>query len=936
MNDKEFPPDFWKPTDTVTRRHVLKLMGASLSMAGLAACRKPLEEILPYSKTPEHIVPGKPLYFSSALPFAGYARGVLVTSHEGRPTKIEGHPGHPASLGATDVFGQAAILDLYDPDRSQAVMHGGRVLGWDDFDSALAIVLRRLRSSKGAGLRILTETVTSPTLSALLAQLGRALPESRWHVWEPAGRANVRAGARLAFGRSAETYARLDQAEVIVSLDSDFLFEEPASLRYVRQFADRRAPERGRMARLYVAEPAPTITGSMADHRSAVPASEIGRLAAELLHPGPSVSKWAAAVAKDLSGHRGRSVVLAGPAQPPGVHALAHALNDQFGNLGKTVVAIEPVAAGPEEHSLKELAEEMRAGKVELLLILGGNPAYSASADLSFSEALARVPMSVRLGTYYDETSKRCTWHVPEAHPLETWGDLRAFDGTASIQQPLIAPLYGGKTAIELLSHVLGRESSAHDLVRETWRGKDWRKSVHDGVVAGTESKPVQVKAKPQAAPPRLEGQGLEASFRPDRKVWDGRHANNGWLQELPDTITRVSWDNLGLLGAATAARLGLENGDLVEFELGGRKIEGPVWVAAGHAEDSVTLPLGYGRTESGRVGSGVGFDAYRLRLADASFSRGLGLRKLGKKANLAVPQLFTSMEGRDFARGGPLEAFLKRPDFAQDENDKKLLPVAPLSSGKGGEGETMYFPFPPGEYAWGMAIDLNRCIGCQACVLACQSENNIAVVGKEETARGRFMHWIRVDRYFEDKGDSLKMLHQPVPCMHCENAPCEIVCPVEASVHDDEGLNVQVYNRCVGTRYCSNNCPYKVRRFNFFMYTDQDTEQLKMQRNPNVSVRNRGVMEKCTYCTQRINAGRIAAEKDGRRIKDGEVVPACAQACPAKAISFGDLRDADAEVSKWKAQPRNYGLLAELGVRPRTTYLARIENPSPELEGHD
>ncbi len=947
---RDFPRQAASLLAGVDRRQFLKLMSASLALGGLGACtRQPTEKIVPYVRQPEEVVPGVPLYYATAIPIDGAATGLLVESHLGRPTKVEGNPDHPASLGATDVFAQASVLDLYDPDRSKVVTSAGEIRPWSAFVAALCAALELQRAKKGAGLRVLTEPVISPTLARQIDELLAAYPEARWHQWGPLARDHALAGAQMAFGADVDVQYRFERAEVVLTLDADVLGRGPGHLRYVREFSAGRRPgkENTRMSRLYAVESAPSTTGAVADHRLPLRASEVESLAwgvaaeldGRLRAPQRAEAhvRWISAVARDLKQHRGTSLVIAGENQPPAVHALAHAMNHMLGNIGSTVVYTEPVAARPTDQlvSLRQLVREMDTGRVDVLLILGGNPVYSAPADLRFGERLAKVGLRVHLGQYDDETALLCHWHVPEAHCLEAWSDARAYDGTASIIQPLIAPLYEGKTAHEVLAACSDRpERSGYEVVREYWRstysGGDfehfWRTSLHDGVIAGTAFSPKEVRLDAQWATRAARGWssnrgGLELVFRPDPTVLDGRYANNGWLQELPKPITKLTWDNAVEVSPATAARLGVANGDVVELVYEQRSVRAPIWIVPGQASESVTVRLGYGRARGGRIGSGIGFDAYALRGASALWiGHGVELRKTGERFQLATTQEHDRMEGRDLVRTATLSEYREDPHFAHEAKH-------------GEEHEaSLYPPYHYDGYAWAMTIDLSACTGCNACVIACQAENNIPVVGKDQVARGREMHWLRIDRYYEGDPEQPAIHHQPVPCMHCENAPCEVVCPVNATVHSGEGLNQMVYNRCVGTKYCSNNCPYKVRRFNFYLYADWTTESLKAQRNPDVTVRSRGVMEKCTYCVQRINAGRIEAEKEGRRIRDGEVVTACQQACPAQAIVFGDLNDPKSRVAMLKAEPRNYGLLADLNTRPRTTYLASVKNPNPEV----
>lgn len=948
---REFPRHASVWPDSVSRRNFLHLMGASLALAGLSACtRQPTELIVPYVKPPESLLPGKPQFYATAVLLNGVASGVLVESHMGRPTKIEGNPQHPASLGGTDVFTQGTILTMYDPDRAQVVSNARRITTWDFFLAAVKPSLDQQRLKQGAGLRVLTETVTSPTLASQLQTLLKEFPEARWHQYEPVGRDAVHAGARLAFGEEVDPRYNFNKADVILALDADFLFSMPGGVRYIRDFTAKRKvrDEHGEMNRLYVVESSPSITGAMADHRLPLRASEIesfARAVAKELgianvqtgqwNEGANYGKWISALVRDLQKHRGTSLVIAGDHQPAIVHALAHAINDALGNVGATVVYTEPVQAGSAEsiESLRALVKDLEAGKVEFLVILGGNPVYTAPADLRFAEHLEKVPLRVHCSLYEDETAAFCHWHIPETHSLEAWSDARAYDGTVTIVQPLIAPLYGGKSLHEVVAALLGQTASGYDIVRKYWQGQHtdgdferfWRKSLHDGLIEGTAlpAKEVSLKSVDWAAKTDAKSTSTtEIIFRPDPTVWDGRFANNGWLQELPKPISKLTWDNAALVSPALAERMRLANSEVVELRYRDRSMRAPVWIVPGHPDNAVTVHLGYGRTHAGRVGGGMGFNAYALRTSDAPwFGSGVEIRKTGESYPLSCPQDQSTMDGRHVVRTGTLEEFHQHPEFVHEMGEDP----AP--------DETLYPPVKYEGNAWGMSIDVGSCIGCNACTIACQAENSIPVVGKEQVERGRIMHWIRVDRYYSGGLDNPETYHQPVPCMQCENAPCEPVCPVGATVHNKEGLNDMVYNRCVGTRYCSNNCPYKVRRFNFLLFQDWYTPTLKMQRNPNVTVRSRGVMEKCTYCVQRINAARITAEKEDRRIRDGEIVTACQAACPAEAITFGDINDPNSRVAKLKATSLNYGLLTELNTRPRTTYLARLKNPNPEIE---
>jgi molybdopterin-containing oxidoreductase family iron-sulfur binding subunit len=952
MMHREFPKGASEWLDAVSRRGFLKLMGASLAMAGMTACTKqPLEPIVPYAKQPEQLIPGRPMFFATAFALGGYASPLLVESHLYRPTKIEGNDKHPASLGGTDVFAQASILGLYDPDRSVSVSHLGEGQTWGAFLEALRGALESQKAVQGAGIRILTRTISSPTLADQLRTVLRQYPQANWHVYEPINRDNVLEGAKLAFGQPVETQYRLERADVIVSLDADFLYAGfPGNARYIRDFAKRRDPDAGEMNRLYVVESMPSSTGAKADHRLPARAAEVEMFARFLAGAGSlpmegRATAFANAVLQDLHAHRGTSIVIPGDHQPPVVHALVHTINEKLGNVGKTVIYTDPVDANPinQTESLKDLVNDLRAGKVQALFILGGNPVYDAPADLDFADALknSNTPFRVHLGLYQDETAELCHWHVNEAHYLEAWGDARAYDGTVSIVQPLIAPLYGGKSIYELVQLLIGpSELTGYMITQEYWKkqhaGADfdsfWKKSLNDGWIEGTAYQPKQVSVKSTNFPPSAAsgGNSIEINFRRDPSVYDGSFANNGWLQELPKPMTKMTWDNPVLVGPKMAERLGLRTEDMVELELNGSKVTAPVWVQAGHPDQSITVFLGYGRRRAGRAGTGAGFDMYPLRSSAAPwFATGVTIRKTGDTYQLASTQTYQTMEtgdgaSRPLVRTASLEEYRKEPNFAQDGKPPAALTLYP--------GYDEQYRKEP--YNWGMAIDLDKCVGCNNCIIACQSENNVPVVGKEQVHKGRHMHWLRVDAYYQGDRDNPKAYFQPVPCMQCENAPCELVCPVGATTHSTEGLNDMVYNRCVGTRYCSNNCPYKVRRFNFLLFQDWETPQYKMMRNPDVTVRSRGVMEKCTYCVQRITHHRIDAEREDRKIQDGELQTACQQSCPANAIIFGNINDPNSEVSKLKAKSRDYGLLQDLNTRPRTTYLAEIRNPNPELEG--
>jgi MoCo/4Fe-4S cofactor protein with predicted Tat translocation signal len=998
---REFPQNASEWLDPVGRRSFLKLMSASLALAGVSACtRQPDEEIVPYVRQPEEEVPGKPLFFATAMPMNGAGVGLLVESHEGRPTKIEGNPDHPSSRGATDLFAQASVLGLYDPDRSRNITNLGDIRPFNAFVTALQDPLKAQEASQGAGIRILTETVASPTLGAQIREFLTRFPQAKWIQWEPAGRHNARAGSQLAFGEYVDVQYAIEKADVILSLDADFLCTGASGIRHSRAFASRRRLEndQAQLNRLYAVESDPTNTGSRADHRLPLKASEIeafARVVAARIGvagvggatlPG-TATRWVDPLVSDLQASKGRSLVIAGDGQPGVVHALAHAMNEVLGNVGTTVTYTQTAEVQPidQRAALRTLVNDMNAGTVAMLIVMSANPVYSAPVDLKFADAMQKVALRVHLGLYEDETAALCHWQICEAHYLESWSDVRADDGTVTIIQPLIAPLYGGKSAHEVMAALSGSgERPGYDLVRAYWSGadgargarrvivsppvtpaaapaaagaaaapaagarpatptaasaaapaganatsqfdRDWRQWLHDGVVPNTAftAKTVAIRANFAAqGAPRAAVPGLEAVFRPDPTIYDGRFANNAWLQELPKSLTKLTWDNAALISPGTADRHRLVSGDIVELKQGGRSLRIPVWLSPGQARDTVTLHLGYGRTRAGRTGNVTGFDVTPLRTFDASdILQGVELTKTGESYQLACTQDHWSLEGRNLVRVATKTQYEAEPKFAQKMEEGEGRPLSMYRQ-----------PYKYEGYAWGMTIDQNVCTGCNSCVVACVAENNVPVVGKAQVMNGREMHWLRVDRYYTGDIENPDTYHQPMPCQQCENASCEVVCPVAATTHSDEGLNDMVYNRCVGTRYCSNNCPYKVRRFNFLLYQDWDTQSLWPMRNPDVTVRSRGVMEKCTYCVQRISQARIAAKLDDRQIRDGEILTACQAACPTNAIVFGNINDPASQVSKQKSSPRNYTLLAELTNRPRTSYLALVRNPNTELE---
>lgn len=1058
---QQFPQQLALLSQSPTRRQFLQLMGASLALAGLSGCtEEPAEAIIPYVQTPAEIVPGRPLYYATAAAPAGHVLGLLVESHEGRPTKIEGNPDHPASRGATDAFTQAFILGLYDPDRSQTPYRRNQIASSRNFAENLAAQREALRQTQGAGLRILTEPTLSPTLADQLNRLAEAFPEMRLHVWDP-----IRCGLRetameLAFGPDAAGLAtayRFDRADVVLSLDADFLASGLYPVRYADEFMQgRRFPKdqagRWTMNRLYAVQTTASLTGAKADHCLSRHVTQLEAFAFDLAEqlgveiqrpqglPDSEVpQRWLQAVVEDLqrerAGDEQAPLIIAGDHLPPRIQALAAAMNQQIGATGTTVnyyqqphrelAAADGDNRSPVE-SLRALVEAMNGGEVQTLLILGGNPVYDAPADIDFAAALAKVPFSCHLSLYRDETSRLCSWQVPLNHSLESWSDLVAEDGTASIVQPLIEPLYDGWTAHRLLAHLLDEsDRTDYDLVRDYWReqsGADdferwWFETLHRGIVQDSAASPEELSlrgdfatalSEAQAAGNAAAADAFEVVIRPDPSVWDGRFANNAWLQELPKPLTKLTWDTAALISPEDARAAGLTTGDLVELTADSRTVQVPIMVMPAQPRRTITLTLGYGRRHAGRVGSRQGFNVYPLRSSDAMwFVHGVQLRKLGSRYPLSTTVHHhlidpKEIEERHIIREGTLEelnAHPQHPSFVHPGHP--TWESRPWQRGRangeansnGGDEHSHGQPQPSAypewnyendedqhRYKWAMVIDQNACTGCNACVVACQAENNIPVVGKEEVGRGREMHWIRIDAYYSgDEANPLGPNFQPLPCMHCENAPCEVVCPVAATSHSEEGLNEMTYNRCVGTRYCSNNCPYKVRRFNYFNYTGnlRELPVLQLLQNPDVTIRTRGVMEKCTYCVQRLNAARIEAkmaslgdgpatigqpasggdQPGGAREGDANanqpnsanqggtqqhqaqhaangpaVQTACQQVCPARAITFGDLNTPGSEVSQMRNHPLNYELLGELNTRPRTTYWAIVRNPNPKL----
>jgi len=966
--EREFPSAAQEWVDPVSRRGFLKLMGASMALAGLAGCTKqPDEPIYPYIKAPEDLILGKPMYFATAHPFSTGAVPLLVKSDEFRPIKIDGNPEHAYNQGGSDPYSQGTLLDLYDPDRSQHVTYRGEGREWAEFAEALR---DKVTSTKdGTGIYFLSATILSPTLARQWKEVQTAWPKAKLVQYDPA-----LAGTFLASGVNVQY--DLSQADVIVSLDADFLSGAayPGFHRLVRDYASRRKQPENGMNRLYAVESTTTTTGMKAEHRLGLRASEVPAFAAALAQAvgvaGISAPKYAwtdeqksflAAVAKDLKANAGKSAVLPGLYQDQSVAALALAINMTLGNVGKTVsVASDPVIPIPSDQlgDFKALVADLNAGKVDWLVILNANPIYDAPADLNFADAFNKANIVAHLGLHYDETGQLSHWHIPAAHYLEFWSDARAYDGTVSIVQPMIDPLYGGHTAHHVFQALLNDPMvSPYDAVRETQKANirgdfeaGWRKALHDGWIADTAfakgSATGSGTKSGSSVPTPTPKDSLEIIFRPDPNIYDGRWNNVGWLQELPKPVTSLSWDNAAIVSGATLTKLGLEEDDIVELCVGNCKVKAPVMVAPGHPDNSVTVYLGYGREAAGRVGSGQGFNAYLIRNAWAPFYATGSIRQVPGKWGIAITKShFQDQRGKTFGQQGQGNNSLEADEAL---GPRGIIRYATLDEFKAnpnfaheGEGhdtpsrDTSLFPNRPYNEAnaWAMSIDMNSCTGCNACIVSCYAENNIAVVGKQQVRIGRNMQWLRIDSYFEGDLSAPRAHFQPMACQHCENAPCEQVCPVGATVHTPEGLNLMVYNRCVGTRYCSNNCPYKVRRFNFLLYSDYETESLKLMRNPDVSVRSRGVMEKCTYCVQRISAAKIEADKENRNIRDGEIVTACQQACPADAIVFGNINDPNSRVSKLRAQQRSYQVIADQNARPRTQYLAEVLNVNQELE---
>jgi molybdopterin-containing oxidoreductase family iron-sulfur binding subunit len=952
---REFPAGVpGDDTDGATRRDFLKIVGGTAALAGLAGCQNPPDHVLPYAKQPPEIIPGNPLHYASSFTRDGYGMGVIVAAREGRPIKVEGNPDHPASLGASSVYDQAAIWHLYDPQRARTLRSGKHPKAWARFVGDMAQKAAEWKKDGGAGLRFLVEPSGSPLEADLRKQLLAAFPNAKFYAFSATGNDNAYAGTQLAFGRPLETRFDFQPARAILSLDADFLSQGAFHVRYSRHFADHRVPQ-NELNRLYVVEPGHSATGTAADHRLRVKAGEVVDVAVALaneLAPGKvppdrsggagrfANNAWIKAAAKDLKARGAAALVVAGARQPAVVHAIAAVINASLGSkcVSYTAPVLSDVQFGPAQ--LKALADEVKAGKVDTLVCTAYNPVYTAPADIDVA-AMLRGCNSIYRAMFDDETARHANWFIPATHELEEWGDARAVDGTVSLKQPLIHPLFGGISLPEVWAALLGSAArGAQRILRDSWKArankpdfdKWWERTLQKGIVEDTALPAETVSPSGDLASalsqlPKSEG-GLEVAFYNDNKVADGRYGDVAWLQELPEAVTKMTWGNNVALSPATAKKLGVTTADMVQVTVAGKSLTAPAYVLPGMADDTLQVAIGYGRQGAEMIAREIGADVQPLRsAANTWWSTGAQLSLTGLTQKLPIDHDHWSMEGR------PIALDVDAVELEEGNKQKKLK--LPLLEENRGEQPSMYAPYEYTGFKWGMAIDMSRCSGCNACVLACESENNVLIVGPDQLRKGRDMHWLRIDRYFTGELEDPETVMQPLMCVHCENAPCEYVCPVNATVHSDEGLNEMVYNRCVGTRYCSNNCPYKVRRFNYLNWHNnlQGTEEMAM--NPDVTVRSRGVMEKCTYCVQRIERYRIDQRINGKGIgdyKDTDFTTACAQSCPSGAIVFGSLHDPKTQVSKLHTDERAYQLLHELGTRPRTVHLARVRNKNPEI----
>lgn len=989
------PDEMLKPT----RRSMVKLMAASTALAGvsgLTGCRRwPKETLAPYNERPEDMIPGVPEHYASMMELGGVSRPVIVTSFDGRPIKIEGNPEHPMSNGKTGVYEQASILEMYDPHRSRKVLRDGKKSSWSDFYQAAGALI-----GNGDGVAVLSEITESPTVIDMGARLRKAAPGMKWYTYEPINRDNSIAGTVKSFGKPLRRHLHLEKADVIACFDADILGQGADKLVNAGGYAAKRRSvdaEGHEISRVYAVEGAWSMTGTNADVRLGVKPSDVGGVLTAVGHalgvPGieagevkPVAKSFVHDLVEDLKAHAGHSVVVVGESQPVAVHDLANRVNAHLKNIGTTITYTNETQAGGVVDQLKALTSALEKGEVNTLIILGGNPVYDAPVDVAFAEALSKAKNTVHLSHFVNETSEKCGWHLPRAHYLECWGDGRAWDGSVTLQQPLIQPLFGGISVIELLAKLTGEKLTGHKIVQRTHEqvlggSKAWRKSLHQGFIAGSAFNAVDVSVNGNATGLGYGAEGYEVTFQVCNSIYDGRYSNNGWLQELPDPMTKLTWDNALVMSKESADQLDVKHGQLVTLEVGKESMVVAVYLMPGVADNTFALALGYGRTKSGPVGEGNGFNAYQVLHSEGSGFAGANIVK--GKGSAGYYDLVTTQDhhyidaigqhGRkqrvdDIIRDATRDEYVHLLEHKDDGHghghhspfESNLLHLTDKMIGKNGHPLQLYTdpvdynkPIKEGHelpYKWGMSIDLSTCIGCNACVIACQAENNIPIVGKAQVKMGREMHWIRIDRYFREReAGRFEAVHQPLTCHHCENAPCEQVCPVAATVHDHEGINTMIYNRCIGTRYCSNNCPYKVRRYNWFDFNAKapkapnytattldfpDTQQKKVDPvrklsfNPEVTVRMRGVMEKCSFCTQRIKAKTIPARNESRRVEDGEIVPACAQTCPTEAILFGDLNDPKSEVTKMHQNKRAYELLKEINVRARNRYLAKITNP--------
>jgi len=984
QNEKEFAEGAEELKDGFSRRNFLQIMGASVALAGFAACRRPVQVIVPYVRQPEDIVAGIPIEYATSMPFQDVLHGVVVENYEGRPTKLQGNKDQSSSLGGTSLFGQASILGLYDPDRSRSVRKNGEKATKADFEKFSADHF----ADKDRSIAFISEANSSISLNEAKKAALSTFKNAKWVTYEAFGDENAIEGNSLAFGKRLRAVKDFKKADVILSLGDDFLntAENKNAIADTRDFFSRRKIESSAdsLNRLYLIENSFSITGSSADHRLRVKASNIAAfavtLAAELGLSGATKSEqftnsaWLKAVAKDLKANQGRSLVTVAYNQAPWVHTLVARINDELQNTSSTVSYLSLPHLGNESQSaaLQSAVRDMEAGNVDTLVLVGTNPVLTMPKDSGFSDAMAKVETVIHLSDYVDETSKSAAWHINRAHYLEAWGDGFSFDGVAAIIQPQIRPLHGGLSEVEFIHTIIeGKAVKGYDIVRANWSdfSSSWDEILHNGASTWKLSTDnVRYQGVNQYEYLTSNDEEIELVIKVDNKIFDGRYANNGWLQELPEPMTKIAWDNVALMSANTAKKLGVkgtysyedikltgagrDETDLITIKNGDKELMVAAWILPGHVDNSITLSAGYGRSGIGRVANAlsdasdvVGFNAYKLRSSTSDISTNVSATVTGATYEIASTQDHSSMQGRMLVREASIGDYKENPTFASFEDSFGFAVPGLKEAAKLNESQPISLfneqVWPEYEPQWGMSIDLNSCFGCGICTIACQSENNIPVIGKREVRRGREMSWLRIDRYFKGDADNPGAVHLPIACQHCELAPCEQVCPVAATTHSDDGLNQMTYNRCIGTRYCANNCPYKVRRFNFFNYAKtyltegDDPELIQMAMNPEVTVRFRGVMEKCTYCVQRINRAKIETKNEtGNSVKpaDGTVKTACQSACPANAITFGDITDKNSVVSKAKQNERSYALLEELNVRPRTSYVAKVSNPNPEL----